>query len=559
MSKKIKLCLLLACYFVSSSSIYAYRDDADMDASNTYQLIMNQTVMELEGNLGVELRFPVIHYNSSIREASSVLQSRISSDRIISEHELTTYSVSKTLIGPRPGWDYVPSSFPEACLIVPHMDLTTLTDLQVRAAIAHEISHCFQFQILGSLEATMELPDWIQEGTAAWIGESHVNGTDGGFSAGWWLNYFDDFQLFRRSYDAFPFFLHLQRSGVNVHRLARSILESGGETSEAWTEIRNQVSDVVMAEWSAGLFREPTWGDPWNVRYTREIFTPPTSHPRTMVDGGTLPQTFTGPRAHPKLFTLLIPRDQLVEVRMRNGVAAVTMPRDDNSAGETHIILDSHSKTFCWGTRCGCPTGGEASNVLTPHGGLVAISVTGLEDDFELVFQQGRPFCCGNSQGVDSRLIGYWEMDPNPVLEGWAPGSADLVNKGVVGNSYMTINADGSVSKSYLPMRMWARSARRPFRRASFILSGSWRACLETRSTGPDQGWLKFTNVTDSVSQFRSSSGGSGARVEGEWFQSALCIARPESTRCQGNYRILSENEMRVFSSVGHWTKVPTR
>jgi hypothetical protein len=81
--------------------------------------------------------------------------------------------------------------------------------------VAHEVFHCFQFDFAMSANAAYDVPPWLAEGSAAWVGETISKGSQVGGE--YWANWVKDpgRPLGKRSYDGIGFFMHLVESGID--------------------------------------------------------------------------------------------------------------------------------------------------------------------------------------------------------------------------------------------------------------------------------------------------------------------------------------------------------
>lgn len=134
-------------------------------------------------------------------------------------------------------------------------------DERTRSAVAHEVFHCFQFDLLGDRALLATLPLWVKEGSAAWVGEEIARGSN--LSRGWWFHWLTNPErgLATRSYDAIGLYSLVDAVGGDVWgRLpavhtgdARLPTLLGGDT------------DAVLARWGSSVAREPGWGDEWDT------------------------------------------------------------------------------------------------------------------------------------------------------------------------------------------------------------------------------------------------------------------------------------------------------
>jgi hypothetical protein len=140
------------------------------------------------------------------------------------------------------------------------------------AVTAHELFHCFQYELASKVSDIFNVPPWIDEGGAAWVGEDFTI-SDVGSSVGqqdWvgWLKEPDTF-LFERNYDAIGFYAHLSRKGVDPWKILDRMyiaslkflasfdayniaMQAGGETK-------------AVDNWGPSYLRDDTVGGDWTM------------------------------------------------------------------------------------------------------------------------------------------------------------------------------------------------------------------------------------------------------------------------------------------------------
>jgi len=78
----------------------------------------------------------------------------------------------------------------DVCVIHIGTNATTHSASASFSAIVHEVFHCFQFMsFAGSVDDWNEIPEWIYEGSAAWVGEEIADGSDSPLAQSWWTRY----------------------------------------------------------------------------------------------------------------------------------------------------------------------------------------------------------------------------------------------------------------------------------------------------------------------------------------------------------------------------------
>ncbi len=225
----------------------------------------------------------------------------------------------------------------------------------VRATMAHEMFHCYQFDLLGHMN-NRPLPDWIKEGQAEWAGES-VGGPSGA-GAGWWNNYLQhpERALGERGYDALGFYQHLAEEGIDPWGHFDQMItayEGAGDVPSANTaafKAAGAQSDPFLDTWASGLFKNSTLGPEWSA-------TGPWAVPNAKA-----PQEYTLTQLDVKAFQADVVLNQywtitsaadVVELRSTGHVRLHTSP----SARET----DTSERWLCTKSGgCDCPSGAGA-------------------------------------------------------------------------------------------------------------------------------------------------------------------------------------------------------
>ncbi len=133
----------------------------------------------------------------------------------------------------------------------------------LRLALAHEVFHCFQFDLLGG-RAWTPLPLWVGEGTADWVALT-VDAVPYSVGGGNVSTYVTAPQtpLFERSYDAVGFFGHVQDVYGNLWSRLRSIILAGGSAS-AFSNAGGE-SIPFLNTWGSSVFHRPGTSPPWEM------------------------------------------------------------------------------------------------------------------------------------------------------------------------------------------------------------------------------------------------------------------------------------------------------
>ena len=144
--------------------------------------------------------------------------------------------------------------------VLPH------TDGGLRATVAHEVFHVFQFVMAGSLANFYRPPEknWLIEGSATWVEAELVKYAPGAHE--WWLRYLGspDTALFARTYSAVGFFGHLAASGISPWARFKAMFAA--ESSAAAYEAAVGGNKVFLNSEASVFFREPAFGPAWDQK-----------------------------------------------------------------------------------------------------------------------------------------------------------------------------------------------------------------------------------------------------------------------------------------------------
>ena len=91
-------------------------------------------------------------------------------------------------------------------------------------SLMHEVFHCFPATDYPTMGGVREAPDWLIEGSAAWVGQTLSPSPT--LANGWWSHYLLDISqsLFDRMYDAIGFLRAHGRDGYEpVAQLRRDV------------------------------------------------------------------------------------------------------------------------------------------------------------------------------------------------------------------------------------------------------------------------------------------------------------------------------------------------
>jgi hypothetical protein len=132
---------------------------------------------------------------------------------------------------------------------------------------AHELAHCAQHAFVSSEAEYEQIPDWVIEGGADWLGAMTVKqsgSTPGGVH---WAEWFaaPSIDLFRHSYGAIGFFAMIQQAGVDGWAQMRNVLFAApGGNGAAYRAATAGLPDIFYKRWGPGLVRDKSLGEEWD-------------------------------------------------------------------------------------------------------------------------------------------------------------------------------------------------------------------------------------------------------------------------------------------------------
>ena len=144
---------------------------------------------------------------------------------------------------------------------------------RLHVLITHEVVHCYQNTIWGSVGIAQSIPDWITEGTALWLAASDTGLTETMVPAQWRNGYFKypGRALTNRTYDAYGYFALLDHLGRDLwsqlvpawKAAAAAATAQGLNSSNAFIASLNGDANDVREAWAPSFLRETSWSDPW--------------------------------------------------------------------------------------------------------------------------------------------------------------------------------------------------------------------------------------------------------------------------------------------------------
>ena len=138
-----------------------------------------------------------------------------------------------------------------------------------REIVAHELFHCVQFEFYNEATKRAQLPQWVVEGSAAWVGAEIAFELNGGATPnGFWGNWLRApyLDLGKRDYDAIGFYALLAQSGIDVFDRLREIIPAAthGDGS-AYAAAIAFAPPAFFDTWGPGFVRIALLGSNWDL------------------------------------------------------------------------------------------------------------------------------------------------------------------------------------------------------------------------------------------------------------------------------------------------------
>ena len=217
------------------------------------------------------------------------------------------------------------------------------------AAIYHEVFHCFQDFVIGSISGTIAAaaPAWVIEGGAAWAAASILP-----FDEPAWRAYLQTpgTPLADRSYDAVGLFFEIEYVGRPLWPqwwgVWQAASEGGWGTSDWYNAIVGDHRTAVTNAWGASYYRDPSLGQAWTVTGPGQLLNPPPPAE---------PGVFGGDMAFSSLpYTtaqVVIPEQQPGTIVISAAINATFRFIDGRGLEE----VGGDYVAMCWGTCTACP------------------------------------------------------------------------------------------------------------------------------------------------------------------------------------------------------------
>ncbi len=281
----------------------------------------------------------------------------------------------------------------------------------VHVDLTHEAVHCYQNEVWGSVGTSLDMPDWISEGTAEWLAGDDTGIVQENLPSAWQNRWFYDPEqpLTNRTYDADGYYALLDHLGRNLWSLMAPAWQAAkaatGDRSDPFIAALNGDAEDVRDAWAPSLLQRADWSDPW---VTHGLGLPSDAHV-TMhpIAGSTSPITGKLDSRSNQIDVVESSEGEIVQVDTSGLVSA----HDEG----TDMVLASTSEAFCTVASCVCPPGTlrAGEDLASQHMNL----------PFDLAFNAPD----GGSTWVvtDTKLSDACEAQatPAPVGGGAGPGS----------------------------------------------------------------------------------------------------------------------------------------
>jgi len=319
------------------------------------------------------------------------------------------------------------------------------------AILAHELGHCFEYDLIGT--DTYQMPAWLREGLATFWMEPFTS--DEPSLIAHWDRYLTspETSLYARTYDAVGMYAHMQEAGLSPWQLGdqlmlgwqRAFAQGQSEAASddaAFAPVANNVQ--FLQTWASGFAMGRRPGPAWTItewpglarvtdRYT----------PEQLAVGNGFQRDLPIAAAADLLVRLDLQAD-VVQITTTAGTRGLLGP--DGSGDRT--LADMNGQPLCAVGTCTCPAGTASAGVTLPalgHGPayLEASGGTGAGS----VRVVGETVAQACAQPPSSCLVGTWR---STSMTGRVP-AVDMNEQGGAGVG-LRIGADGAAQATFTGM-----------------------------------------------------------------------------------------------------------
>ena len=135
--------------------------------------------------------------------------------------------------------------------------------------MTHEVVHCYQNVVWGSVATGLAIPPWIVEGTALYLAADDTKIEEPMIPSMWQKGYFiPETALTSRSYDAFGYYSLLAHEGRDLWSLMLPAWQAAAKSStrsDPFIAVLTGDAPDIRDNWAESYVRKTSWGDPWNA------------------------------------------------------------------------------------------------------------------------------------------------------------------------------------------------------------------------------------------------------------------------------------------------------
>lgn len=269
----------------------------------------------------------------------------------------------------------------------------------LRATLAHELFHCFQFTVTTE-DRFPRVPAWIVEGSAEFVAATIAPG-DSQFSWDGWLANTEE-SLFARGNSAIGVFAVAQQSGADPWETMLPMVRTGSSRS-ALELLFGTEADAAMRTVARALVREPFFGTGWEsvgpditaTRGTTEM----------AVGEGNVVESLFPMRRYATAPATVDVTGTVIDVTVVSGYGSIGIP------GPTTVDVGrGFMARYCVTGFCECPDGGTVNGTEIPSDGLFAVALTTLDPLGEAGFRIAVPThqeACENPAAGETLIIHF--------------------------------------------------------------------------------------------------------------------------------------------------------
>ncbi|MEP7361150.1 MAG: basic secretory protein-like protein, partial [Chloroflexota bacterium] len=304
---------------------------------------------------------PLDQYKEILRDSEIVIINQLGRARTRNY----SISVNTSQVGEAKALAYANDWFGSCAIhLNPFLVTTPRTSAEIKATLAHELFHCFQYELGAGAGRDM----WVVEGEAEWVGE--MAGGPSRLGADWWTAYLTSksVALFDRTYDAVGFFQHVAERGTNMWKLLDKTYEAANGAA-AFHAAADSSGQGFLYSWSSGIFRDSGLAGEWNAQG------PWTANFRAAREEIIVPQTGSVPfevEPYKNRIGVIQTSADIVNIKM-DGFARVRDLSGFSQDGLTDVNFCTQS-----GGTCICPPGSTYQGpILSPLHVPAYLAITG--------------------------------------------------------------------------------------------------------------------------------------------------------------------------------------